>query len=134
MIPALRLRAAHQIPLALGVQQVGRHENDQDGIHPVIAEPLRRLISDNVPHAWRHFVRLERRGKVFSFGHEPLRIFQILQPEASRKTGPGEPSKDFAGRGEIRFAGVSPKDVANSALAAYHALVRASGRAAASHG
>ena len=50
-----------------------RHEDDQDGIHAVVAEAFCGFVADDVRHAGGHFVGLERRGEVFGLGHSSIR-------------------------------------------------------------
>jgi hypothetical protein len=61
VIPAICVCRSHQ--------QLVRHKHHQDGIHPIVTEPFGGFVPDYVRHARRHFVGLERSGKVFGFGH-----------------------------------------------------------------
>ena len=72
MIPRLGVGGLHHGQLPTLVEQVLRHENSQDGIHPVVAETLGRLVADDVRDARRHRADLGRRRDVLVFGHGPL--------------------------------------------------------------
>jgi hypothetical protein len=62
VIPGVGLVFGHEIRLPAGVEQGGGHENDQDRIQAVVAKAFGRFAANDVRHARRHPVRLNRRG------------------------------------------------------------------------
>src|ERR1044071_9050956 len=94
MIPRICLRLSHWIWGAICVQQLFGHENDQDGIHPIITESLGRLVPDNIRHSRGHLVGLYWRGKVFSRGHRLAGLFHVPIPYTSQKTETNQPRVD----------------------------------------
>ena len=54
MVPALGLLLAHQVQGTGTVHQALGHEHHEDGAHPVKAEPLGRLVADDVRDAAGH--------------------------------------------------------------------------------
>ena len=68
VIPGLGVGRRHHTQVTHLVQQILRHEDGQDGIHPVIGEAFRRFVADDVGHARRHGTNLWRRRQVL-VGH-----------------------------------------------------------------
>jgi hypothetical protein len=69
MVPGIGLLLRHQVRMTASIQQVPRHEDDEDGVQAVVAEALGRFIANNVRDTWRHPVGLDRRRKILRLGH-----------------------------------------------------------------
>src|SRR5712691_4672094 len=69
MEPALRFVLRHSFQNTGMIDQELRHEPDEDGAHPVKAEPLRAFVPDDIRNTGRHPGEIGRRSCVFVFGH-----------------------------------------------------------------
>ena len=68
MEPAVGFVLRHALENAGFIDQKIRHEPDQDGPHPIEAEPLRAFVADDVRNARRHSRDVGRSRCVFR-GH-----------------------------------------------------------------
>lgn len=68
----------HVVRVALVVDQVLRHEDNEDSPHAVIAEPFGRFVADDVGDARGHLFRRDRSVQVLAFRHHVHSLFHAL--------------------------------------------------------